>query len=343
MSSDTNDNTLQTAHNSGEMILNRKECTSCEQNNIDNITEVIDGVVLDDMSNMSKCANCGKEGNSNDMNACNKCQSVKYCNAECKKKHRKKHKLDCGLLCERRAAELYDEQLFKDPPPRDECPICMLTLLYGNNTETFKPCCGKTVCSGCIYAILEREGGVDKCPFCRAPEEGRKGLVQKVKKQMDRGNAGAFDMLGSYYAQGKMGLPQNGKACELWLKAGELGCAEAYYNLGVVYDNGMGVKMDRNKAKHYWELAAVTGNVKARFNIGCMELKAGNVQRSYKHFVIAARSGDERALGQVKKGFMECLVTKDEYANTLRAYHERQKEMKSEMRDKAAASGIFSR
>ena len=38
----------------------------------------------------------------------------------------------------------------------------------------------------------------------------------------------------------------------------------------------------------------------------------------------------------VKKGFMKGDVTKDEYANTLRAYHERQKEMKSKERDMAA-------
>ena len=26
--------------------------------------------------------------------------------------------------CDRRAAELYDKALFKEPPPREECPIC---------------------------------------------------------------------------------------------------------------------------------------------------------------------------------------------------------------------------
>jgi len=39
--------------------------------------------------------------------------------------------------------------------------------------------------------------------------------------------------------------------------------------------------------------------------------------------------------------FIRGFVTKDEYANTLSAHHERQKEMKSDMRDKAEASGIF--
>ena len=45
-----------------------------------------------------------KKGNNNDnMNTCNKCKMVKYCNAACKKKHRKKHK----NVCERRVAEMH--------------------------------------------------------------------------------------------------------------------------------------------------------------------------------------------------------------------------------------------
>ena len=31
---------------------------------------------------------------------------------------------------EKRAAELHDEKLFKQPPPMDDCPICMLPLYH---------------------------------------------------------------------------------------------------------------------------------------------------------------------------------------------------------------------
>ena len=65
------------------------------------------------------CAKCGKEGGEDTMNTCNKCDLVVYCNAACKKKHRSQHKKNC----EKRAAELYDEKLFKEPPPPEECPI----------------------------------------------------------------------------------------------------------------------------------------------------------------------------------------------------------------------------
>jgi len=79
---------------SEEITSNKNECISCEQNDVDNITEDFSSnvAILDDTST---CASCGKKGNSDDMNNCNKCKSVKYCNAACKKKHRKKHKKAC--------------------------------------------------------------------------------------------------------------------------------------------------------------------------------------------------------------------------------------------------------
>ena len=101
--STTDDNNEQYSGGGGggeEMISNTKTSTSCEQNDVDNITEEINDMAMQD--DVSTCANCGKEGNSNDMNTCNKCKEVKYCNVVCKKKHRSKHK----KKCERRVAEL---------------------------------------------------------------------------------------------------------------------------------------------------------------------------------------------------------------------------------------------
>ena len=94
--------------------------------------------------------------------------------------------------------------------------------------------------------------------------------------------------------------------------------------------------MDKKKAKHYYELAAMNGCVKARYNLGCMEGDAGNDHRSYKHFILSAKAGDKESLDYLKEGFMDGYVTKDEYANTLRAYQERYNEMKSDDRNKFA-------
>ena len=72
-------------------------------------------------------------------------------------------------------------------------------------------------------------------------------------------------------------------------------------------------------------------------NLGCTELDAGNSDRAYKHFTLAARAGKKDSVDSLKNGYMMGICTKDEYENTLRAYQERHDEMKSDDRDKAEA------
>jgi len=63
---------------------------------------------------VSVCANCGKgEEESGKLKSCTACKLVKYCSRECQIAHRPQHKRECR----RRAAELHDEKLFKQPPP----------------------------------------------------------------------------------------------------------------------------------------------------------------------------------------------------------------------------------
>ena len=246
------------------------------------------------------------------------------------------------MFCKKRAAELHDEALFKEPPPPEDCPICFLPLPLDPRKSTFKSCCGKLICSGCIYAMLDEARGRGKiglCAFCRTPsatsdEEG----VRRIKKLIEADHAYAFYTLGGYYARGIKGMPQDiEKANELYLKAGELGCFEAFCNLGYSYNNGRGVEVDNKKAKCLYELAAMNGDVQARYNLGYVEERAGNFHRACKHFLLSARAGDKESLDAVKQGFLSGIVTKDEYANTLRAYQQRQDSMKSDDRDKAWA------
>ena len=294
----------------------------------------------DNTDNITACANCGKEGEKDNMNICNRCKMVHYCNAACKKKHKSKHK----KKCDRRVAELHDVDLFSEPPLREECPICFLLLPLGAGQTQFKSCCGKLICYGCIYGMAEEEirrgkkkEEVGMCAFCRTLRASSdEEEVKRLQNLMEKGNAMAYYQFGNYYSQGIYGMPQDwAKANELWLKAGELGCAEAYSKLGYSYDVGNGVEIDKKKAKCYLELAAMKGDVDARHNLGCMEGDAGNEHRAFKHFMLAARSGSTPSLDLVKQGFMAGLVTKHEYGNTLRAYQTRVDEMKSKARDKA--------
>ena len=283
------------------------------------------------------CANCGKgEENSIELKSCTACKLVKYCSRDCQIAHRPMHK----KMCKKWAAELHEEQLFKEPPPLEECPICMMPPpLYDNDLGmTFFSCCGKDICNGCIYAMI-KTGGKKVCPFCNSPyAKSDKETIKRTEKRAEKGNAGAFYMLAGFYAQGIYGLQQNqAKARELNLKAGELGHAGAYHNLGFTYYEGTGVTMDKKKANHFFELAAMNGSVQARHNLGATEYINRNYDRAMKHYMLAARVGQKKSLDSVKHGYICGYVTKDEYATALREYQKSQDETKSDARDEAQA------
>ena len=287
---------------------------------------------MESLSAPDICANCGKgEEEIDNLKSCAACKLLKYCSRDCQAAHRPQHK----KACKKRAIEIYDEKLFKEVEP-DECPLCMLPILSADQT-TVHSCCGKRICDGCIFAMV-KSGGKDLCPFCRKPPpDTDEEEIERTKKLIDKGNAEACFLLAAYYTTGSRGLPRdNRKANELFLKAGKFGSAGAYYNLGNYYRDGSGVEVDKKKAKHYFELAAMSGYVPARHNLACLEVHIGNERRALKHWIIAARAGDEKSLNAVKTGFMKGLVTKEQYASALRACHERQKELKNEERDMAA-------
>ena len=81
----------------------------------------------------------------------------------------------------------------------------------------------------------------------------------------------------------------------------------------------------------------MNGDVYARHNLGGLELQACNYYRAMKHFILAASAGYKDSLDTVKEGFMNGHVSKDQYANTLRAYQKSRGEMESKARDKAEA------
>ena len=285
----------------------------------------------------STCANCGKGEESNgELKSCTACKLVKYCNVSCQKAHRSQHKKGCR----KRADELHDEKLFEQPPQKEDCPICFLRMPSLHTGNNYHPCCGKVICSGCIYAVALTHDE-QLCPFCRAlaPKADEDDeMIDLLKKRMEVDDAQAIYNLACHYANGGLGLTQDrNKALELWHRASELDYAAAYYNIGYVYLNGNGVERDEKKAIHYWELAAMGGDVESRHNLGVSEINVGNYGRAIKHFMISARSGDGDALKLIKRLFMEGDATRDDYAKALRAYQAYLDEIRSDDRDKAAA------
>ena len=324
-----------------------KEGASISNNDI--VCEVNDKLQKLSTADVSICANCGKEGASN---ICNKCQVTKYCNAVCKKVHKKKHKKDCEEHVRRaaekhneelkRAAELLDIELFKQPPSEEDCPICFMRLPSLDPTgRRYQACCGKMICSGCFYApVYDNQGKeVDskKCPFCRIPAPYTDEEVRKrEKKRIEANDPFAIYNLGMYY-RGRNGYPQDyTKALELWHKAGELGIAKAYVNIGVAYDNGIGVRVDEKKARHYWEQGAIKGDADARHYLGNNEIRAGKWKRAIKHYMIAVRGGSNGSLEMIKQMYSNGHATKEDYTKALQLYQTYLGEIKSDQRDKAA-------
>ena len=302
---------------------------------------------------LSVCASCGKEGDEVN-NICNKCKVTTYCNAVCKKVHKKKHKKECEeylrLAAEkrneelRRAAELYDEKLFKPPPQYEDCPICFVRLPTLETGRRYQSCCGKMICSGCIHApVYDNQGNeVDnqKCAFCRTRyPKSNEEMIERLTKRVDMKDPIAIHNQGYYYSEGLNGYPQDyAKALELWHLAAKLGHTRAYSCIGTAYLHGRGgVVVDKKKAIHYYELAAIGGNAGARNNLGLEEEEADNMDRAVKHFIIAIRGGDINSLDEIKELYSNGHATKDDYTKALKAYQSYLVEIKSDQRDKAAA------
>ena len=282
------------------------------------------------------CANCGKEGDEIN-NTCNKCKMVMYCNAACKKKHRSKHKKQC----ERRVAELHDEELFKQPTPAaDDCPICFLRMPL-LDTGVYKACCGKVICSGCCYEVDKRtKNGRPLCPFCRSPPLwSEEDSNERMRKRVEAGDLTSIYNMGCDYRDGAGLAQDHAKAFELFVRAGEeFGHSKAYTNIGFSYCKGNGVERDVKKAEHYFELGAISGDSTARHNLGIKEEYLGNIDRALKHYMIAIKGGDSVSLDKVKMLYSKGYATKEDFTQALRSYQTYVSEIKSVQRDEAATA-----
>ena len=242
-------------------------------------------------------------------------------------------------------SSISDDELFKQPPPKEDCPICLLRLPSLTLGSVYMACCGKIICRGCgfapVYDNLGNEIIEEKCPFCRTqvPDSDEEDN-ERLQKRVELDDAEAILNLGCSYRDGEDGLPHDyDKAFELFVRAGDLGHATAYCDIGSAYENGNGVEIDKKKANHYYKLAAIEGGgVNARYNLGNNERRAGNINRALKHYMIAAESGEPNSLKQIQKLFSNGHATKDDYAKALRAYQAYLGEIKSTQRDKAASA-----
>ena len=235
-----------------------------------------------------------------------------------------------------------DDSLFEQPPPRDDCPVCLIRLPQIHE-QNYVSCCGKTLCKGCAEAVVSANSNSQHdpnlCPFCRGITSGS---LEQLRKRVDVGDTDAMNVLACCFAKGSSAWcmsRDSAKAIELFKQASELGNIQASAILGDIYnphfDCGIEIETgqrDWKKCTDYYKIAAKGGHDQARSNLGTLETNAGNVRVGMKHYMIAASAGHDYALAQVKKGYMGGVVIKDDFAKTLRAHKDAQDEMKSDHR-----------
>jgi TPR repeat protein len=285
-----------------------------------------------------QCAACGdSDDGGGSLKPCTACNLVKYCKESCQVAHWPAHK----QACEKRVAELFDEKLFKQPPPNEDCPICYLRLPIKEDQKGYMSCCGKMLCLGCHYAHTVAAADTEKfkCVFCRTRAlSSDEEHIERIKKRVEVNDARAICNLGSYYQLGINSLRQDhAKALELFHKSAKLGNPFAHSNLSIYYHEGGIVEKDTRKVTYHEQLAAMAGNVQARYNLGCDEVNTGNIDRAYKHWMISANDGHDLSMKAVQEGYKSGFVTKDDCAKTTRAYGNSIDEMKSDDRDRYAA------
>jgi TPR repeat protein len=238
---------------------------------------------------------------------------AKYCNADCQRNHWLKHKKECK--------QQYDEALFKDPPPKEDCPICCLPMpvnliscislppaglnlrlppgnifsvpvydfamanegLASEDMKHYYECCGKSICRGCAHSFMQSGNG-GTCPFCKTERIGKTFVEREERVEELRKRVEAND-------------------------------AVAMYVLGTYYDVGRGgLLRDRTKANKLFAKAAELGSSNAHFSLGgyYFDEGGGDLKKAKIHYEAAAMLGHDQA--RFYTGMMEFNSDKKERA-----------------------------
>ena len=284
------------------------------------------------------CASCGIAGGGEiRLNKCDNCDLVKYCSNECQRDHRSEHE----VKCKERAAELRDELLFRQPESSHygDCPICFLPLPLVPDKATLMSCCSKSICNGCRIADNIRQWEEKRqhptCPFCRHPvPKTREEFFKTLMKRVAVNDPVALGQMALRHARRE----EYDAAFEYWIKAAELGDADAHYNLSNMYMKGEGVEKDEKKKIHHLEKAAIRGHPNARVNLGIYEVRNGRSERAVKHWIIAANLGHDESTNALKACYKDGIVSKEDFAAALRGHYAAVAARKSPQRELAEKS-----
>ena len=234
--------------------------------------------------------------------------------------------------------EMANIDLFAPIEEREECPICLIPLPLIEDEISFYACCGKNICGGCIHKQIAtniKKGLLDfheyKCAFCRQPESIN--LIKAIKKQMKKNNPDAFMAMAREYIAGKDVIRSDTKAIEMYIRAAELGRAEAFGAIGSHYERGI-LKQDNSKALEFYEVGAKKGSVQAHKDLAHFAVTVSmDIQKSNNHLKVAASAGDKEAMDNLMTAYKHEEISKEELTQILRVFQSSSNEMKSKDRD----------
>jgi len=308
----------------GILLKNCDDCALTNKMKSDNLEAKVTSVKC--------CASCGiAEVDDIELKNCDACDLVRYCSDKCQEDHRPNHE----AMCKERAAELRDELLFKQPESSHlgDCPICCVPLSLGTNKFVTYFCCSKLVCNGCTTANMMRqfdERTAFECPFCRQLyAESKEESDGRRKKRCEANDPFALREEGRrHFVDGDYK-----RAFEYLAKAAELGDVEAHSYLSLLYRGRLGVEKDEGKELYHLEEAAIGGDPSTRHALGCNEGENGRLDRAVKHWIIAAKLGDDESIERLKEGFKFGYVRKEDFASALRGHQAAVNATKSPQRE----------
>ena len=320
------------------------------------------------------CASCGIPGcDVIKLKECDGCDLVRYCSDACQQNHKSEHKEDCkkraaellnvsllkqmnqiskslaelrGLvelrdaLSSMKLAAERNELLFKQPESSHlgDCPICCLPLPIDSSTtesSTIYSCCSKVVCHACVDAneLREKEERLSaSCPFCRHSKPPTKAESKLLNmKRVEANDPAALESA----AMDHFNAGDYATAVEYWEKAAGLGWVTSHHHLSLLFGGGFGVAKDPKKYQYHIEQAAIGGHPIARHNLAVSEDQKGNIGKAVKHYIIAANLGLDESLEQLKEYYRHGMVSKEDFADALRAHQAAVDATKSPERDRA--------
>ena len=125
-------------------------------------------------------------------------------------------------------------------------------------------------------------------------------------------------------------------AFEYLTRAAALGEMKSHFRLSIMYHEGKGVEKDLIRELYHTEQAAIGGHPPARRNLALFEETDGRVDRAVKHYIIAAKLGEDESLTRIKNLYQLGYVSKGDFAAALRGHQAAIDATKSPQREEAA-------